>query len=101
MTRFRYRRLATLSSVTLSRPSRARRTSSCALRITLGFLSSSAMAHCSAVADVSLLAMKMSTMTALMSSLVRGGSSFPSLWILRRTSRKSSPSAPAPALLFS
>nr|CAB3455271.1 unnamed protein product [Digitaria exilis] len=48
------------SSVTTSCPARTRRTSSCALRITFGFLISSAMIHCSVVADVSLLPPKIS-----------------------------------------
>jgi hypothetical protein len=60
MTSCRYRRLTRLSSATSSWPASAPLTSSCAFRITAGFRISSAIAHFSVVADVSLLAPNMS-----------------------------------------
>jgi hypothetical protein len=51
------------SSVTVSRPATARLTSSCAFRITLGFVMSSAMIHCSAVDAVPLPPENMSCTT--------------------------------------
>ncbi|XBI04514.1 hypothetical protein VPH35_132800 [Triticum aestivum] len=84
------------SSPTRLCPASAPRTSACALRSAAGFRNSSAMAHCSVDAEVSLPAPMRSLITARMVGMSRGAPPPPS----RSTSRMSSSSSPPTPAAF-